>query len=93
MASNLYPIVSEFLESVPVGVLGTVRAEGRPRQSTVYFVLDGSAVRISTETGRAKTGDVTRSGWTSLCVVGATAPYPSVTVEGRPSSRPPTWLL
>ena len=79
------PHVRSFLESVPVGVLGTVRADGRARQTTVYFVLDGSTVWISTEEPRAKTADVTRAGWASLCVVGPTAPYPSVTVEGPAS--------
>jgi PPOX class probable F420-dependent enzyme len=75
-------VVREFLEAVPVGVLGTVRPDGRDRQTTVYFVLDGSTVWISTEAPRAKVSDVTRTGWASLCVVGPAAPYPSVTVEG-----------
>jgi PPOX class probable F420-dependent enzyme len=75
-------IVREFLEAVPVGVLGTVRPDGRDRQTTVYFVLDGSTVWISTEAPRAKVSDVARTGWASLCVVGPDAPYPSVTVEG-----------
>jgi hypothetical protein len=48
----------------------------------VYFVLDGETVWVSTERGRAKASDATRTGWASLCVVGPNAPYPSVTVEG-----------
>ncbi len=79
------PHVRRFLESVPVGVLGTVRPDGRARQSTVYFVLDGSTVWVSTEAPRAKAADVGRTGWASLCVVGPAAPYPSVTVDGRAS--------
>ena len=79
------PHVRRFLESVPVGVLGTVRPDGRGRQTTVYFVLDGSTVWISTEAPRAKAADVSRTGWASLCVVGPAAPYPSVTVEGSAS--------
>ena len=79
------PHVRAFLESVPVGVLGTVRPDGTARQTTVYFVLDGSTVWVSTEAPRAKAADVARTGWASLCVVGPAAPYPSVTVEGPAS--------
>jgi hypothetical protein len=43
------PHVRRFLESVPVGVLGTVRPNGRARPTTVCFVLDGSTVWVSTE--------------------------------------------
>jgi PPOX class probable F420-dependent enzyme len=85
MAADLEPAVLALLESVPVGVLGTVRPDGRARQTTVYYVLDGGTVWVSTESGRAKTADVTRSGWASLCVVGPAAPYPSVTLEGPAS--------
>jgi PPOX class probable F420-dependent enzyme len=85
MTATLDPAVLALLESVPVGVLGTVRPDGRARQTTVYYVLDGSTVWVSTEGGRAKSADVARSGWASLCVVGAAAAYPSATVEGPAS--------
>ena len=71
-----------LLETVPVGVIATQRRDGRARQSTVYFVLDGDTIWISTEAARAKAVDVGRTGWASLCVSPA-APYASVTVEGR----------
>jgi PPOX class probable F420-dependent enzyme len=79
------PHVRRFLESVPVGVLGTVRPNGRARPTTVCFVLDGSTVWVSTEAPRAKAADVARTGWASLCVVGPAAPYASATVEGPAS--------
>ena len=82
MATHLDTAALTLLGSVPVGVLGTVRADGRARLTTVYFVLDGTTAWVSTEAGRAKTADVARTGWASLCVVGPTAPYPSITVEG-----------
>jgi|SRR5271165_5827235 len=75
------PVVS-FLGNVPIGVLGTQRPDGTIRQSAVYFVADGGTVYISTERGRAKARDVELSGRASLCVVGPSAPFPSVTVEG-----------
>jgi PPOX class probable F420-dependent enzyme len=82
MPTALEPNVRSLLETVPVGVVATQRRDGRTRQSTVYFVPDGNTVWISTEAARAKAIDVDRTGWASLCVVGPTAPYPSITVEG-----------
>ena len=87
---SLEPRVRSLLETVPVGVVATQRRDGRARQSTVYFVLDGDTIWISTEAARAKALDVGRTGWASLCVVSPAAPYASVTVEGRAPSRRPT---
>jgi PPOX class probable F420-dependent enzyme len=83
MAQILEPRVRSLLQTVPVGVMATQRRDGRARQSTVYFVLDGDTIWISTEAARAKAIDVGRTGWASLCVVSPAAPYASVTVEGR----------
>jgi general stress protein 26 len=85
MPHVLEPRVRSLLETVPVGVIATQRRDGRARQSTVYFVLDGDTIWISTEAARAKVIDVGRSGWASLCVVSPSAPFASVTVEGRAS--------
>jgi PPOX class probable F420-dependent enzyme len=82
MQHVLEPRVRSLLETVPVGVVATQRRDGRARQTTVYFVLDGDTVWISTEAARGKAIDVDRTGWASLCVVSPSAPYASVTVEG-----------
>lgn len=74
--------VAAFLDDVPVGVLGTVRADGRPRLSTVYFVRDGERVLVSTESKRGKARDVERTGQASLCVQGDTKPFPFATIDG-----------
>lgn len=83
--SALTPELRALLDSVPVGVLGTVRSDGKARQTTVYFVVERDTLWISTEAGRAKTADVERTGWASVCVVGRTSPFPSVTLEGSAS--------
>ncbi|TMR93946.1 TIGR03618 family F420-dependent PPOX class oxidoreductase [Nonomuraea basaltis] len=75
-------IVRDFLTRQTAGVLATTRSGGGVRQSVVYFALDGDRLLISTEPGRAKTKDVTRTGRASLCVMGGAPPYPSVTLEG-----------
>lgn len=74
--------VREFLAAERLGVVSTIRAEGRPRQSVTYYVLDGDRILISTESKRAKARDVVRDGWASICVIGHEQPYPSVTLEG-----------
>jgi PPOX class probable F420-dependent enzyme len=72
----------EFLDRHTVGVLATSSADGRPRQSLVYFVRDGERLLISTLGDRLKARDVTRSGWASFCVMGHEPPYPSATFSG-----------
>jgi PPOX class probable F420-dependent enzyme len=74
--------VRAFLEAHRVGALATTKADGSPRQSIVFFVLDGDHVDVSTVADRGKARDVRRTGRASLCVVGDEAPFPSATVSG-----------
>ena len=71
-----------FLDREPVGVLATVAADGKPRQSLVYFVRDGDRLLVSTMVDRQKSRDVRRTGWASLSVMGHEPPYPSATFSG-----------
>jgi PPOX class probable F420-dependent enzyme len=73
----------EFLDAHRVGVLATIAADGKPRQSVVYYAWDGERLLISTESKRWKARDVERSGWASLCVRGDEMPYPSAVFSGR----------
>jgi PPOX class probable F420-dependent enzyme len=78
----LTPELSEFLDAHPVGVLATPAANGKPRQSLVYFARDGDRLLMSTLADRLKARDVQRTGWASLCVMGHQPPYPSATFSG-----------
>jgi PPOX class probable F420-dependent enzyme len=80
---KLTPELCEFLDSNPAGVLATAAADGRPRQSLVYFAREVDRLVISTLRDRLKARDVKRSGWASLCVMGHEPPYPSATFAGR----------
>ena len=61
----------------PVGVLATTRADGRPRQSVVYYVRDGDRLLISTRVEAAQGARrASGPGWASLCVLGDEQPYP-----------------
>lgn len=82
MTQALTDDLRHFLDANPVGVLATPAADGRPRQSLVYFCRDGDRLMISTLTDRLKARDTRRSGWASLCVMGHNPPYPSATLSG-----------
>jgi PPOX class probable F420-dependent enzyme len=73
----------DFLDAQRVGVLATVAADGRPRQSLVYCARDGDHLVLSTLAQRLKAKDVERSGWASLCVIGHEPPYPSAVFSGH----------
>jgi PPOX class probable F420-dependent enzyme len=79
--------IHDFLDANPVGVLATEAAEGRPRQSLVYFARDDDELLISTLSDRHKARDVRRAGWASLCVIGHESPYPSATFSGPAEIR------
>jgi PPOX class probable F420-dependent enzyme len=80
----------DFLDAHRVGVLATTAAEGKPRQSVVYYARDGERLLISTESKRWKARDVVRSGWASLCVLGHEKPYPSAVFSGPAEIGRPT---
>jgi len=80
--SVLAPAIAAFLDGHVTGVLATVSAVGRPRQSTFYFARVGDRLLVTTEAGRGKARDVGRTGWASLCVTGDGSPFPSATVAG-----------
>jgi PPOX class probable F420-dependent enzyme len=71
-----------FLDAHRVGVLATIGADGKPRQSTVYYARGGDRLLISTLSERMKARDVERTGWASLSVRGDEQPYPSATFSG-----------
>jgi len=80
--SVLTPELTTLLERTTVGTLATAAADGRPRQSLVYFAREGDRLLISTEPGRLKARDVERTGWASISVRAEAPPYPSATLSG-----------
>jgi PPOX class probable F420-dependent enzyme len=80
--SPLSPELKAFLDTQIMGVLATQAANGRPRQSVVYYTREGERLLISTVAGRRKTADVERTAWASLCVMGHERPFPSATFSG-----------
>jgi hypothetical protein len=54
---EMTPDLRGFLDSHPVGVLATAAADGRPRQSLVYFFRDGDRLMIPATTQPGEGGD------------------------------------
>ena len=79
---ELTPELENLLDSQRVGVLATISADRKPRQSVVYYARDGERLLVSTESKRLKARDVQRSGWASLSVRGDEQPYPSAVFSG-----------
>lgn len=80
--SVLTPELIALLDRTTVGTLATAAADGRPRQSLVYFAREGDRLLISTEPGRLKARDVERTGWASISVRAEAPPFPSATFSG-----------
>jgi hypothetical protein len=72
-----------LLEGTRTGKLATVRADGTPHVTPVWFVLDGEG-RIAFNTGEdtLKARNLRRSGRASLCVDEERPPYAFVRVDG-----------
>jgi PPOX class probable F420-dependent enzyme len=85
--SKLSHELRRFLDAQIIGVLATTSAPGRVHQSVFYYVRDGEELLISTDAQRYKAGDVRRTRWASLCVMGHERPFPSVTISGPAEIR------
>jgi len=82
MTSIISDALRAFLEANEVGVVGVKRKNGSVHMSTVFHLLDGDRLYITTESKRLKARSVARDGWMSYNVRGPERPYPSVSLEG-----------
>ncbi|WP_287425984.1 PPOX class F420-dependent oxidoreductase [Thermomicrobium sp.] len=79
--AKLSETVRAFLLAPRFGVLATIAADGRPRQSVMWYELvDDRTVLMNTAEGRAKLADLRRDPRASLCVPNG---YRFVTLSGR----------
>jgi PPOX class probable F420-dependent enzyme len=70
-----------------LGVLVTIKRDGRPQLSNVTYVFDGSRVRVSLTDGRAKTKNLRRDPRASLYVDGPRG-RSYVVLEGKAELSP-----
>ena len=65
---SIAPAVHEFLLDRPTATLGTIRRDGSPQASVVWYLWDGSTFLISTIPTTAKWRNLRRDPRCSLCV-------------------------
>ncbi|MFE2643371.1 PPOX class F420-dependent oxidoreductase [Streptomyces nigra] len=65
------------------GKLSTVRADGSPHVTPIWFVLDGDELVFNTAAYSVKGRNVVRDGRVALCVDDDRPPYSFVVIQGR----------
>jgi PPOX class probable F420-dependent enzyme len=65
------------------GKLSTIRADGSPHVTPVWFVLDGNELVFNTGRSSVKGRNLTRDGRVALCVDDDRPPYAFVVLQGR----------
>lgn len=60
--------VRAFLDTPKFGVLATLRPDGSPQQTVMWWKRDGDRIMMNTLSGRAKDRYLTQDGRASLCV-------------------------
>jgi len=80
--AHLAPDVTEFLRGPFVASLATVRSNGRPHVTPVWYEYDGLEFVVSTFRQTQKARNIDRKGYAALSIHTAGAPYQHVVVEG-----------
>ncbi|MGW7368395.1 PPOX class F420-dependent oxidoreductase [Streptomyces sp. NPDC054841] len=70
-------------EGTRTGKLSTVRADGSPHVTPVWFVLDGDDVVFNTAKRGVKGRNLARDGRVALCVDDDRPPFSFVMIQGR----------
>ncbi|MER5940103.1 PPOX class F420-dependent oxidoreductase [Streptomyces sp. NPDC001928] len=65
------------------GKLSTVRADGSPHVTPIWFVLDGDELVFNTGSSSVKGRNLVRDGRVALCVDDDRPPYSFVVIQGR----------
>ena len=94
MAALISADINAFLSQPHVAALATVRPDGRPHVTPVWFDFDGSEFTVSTFRGAQKLENVSHKGFAALSVFSHDPPYRNVIVEGTgPRGQPPRQRL
>ena len=83
MLREMTPEVRAFLaEAKWPGILSTLRPDGSPITSSVWFALEGDAILISTPAARPKARNARNDARVSFLVDTRERPYKGVAIEG-----------
>ena len=72
-----------FLQEHRLAVVATVRRDGRPQLTPVYYAWSEGRVLISTTSSRFKARNLRRDSRVALCALGEQPPFPYQTAYGR----------
>ena len=75
--------LEEFLERPNLGILATLRKDGSPHLTVVWYEYENGEVRISVTDTRVKYKHVLRDPRVSLAVTANEQPYKQVVFEGK----------
>jgi PPOX class probable F420-dependent enzyme len=78
----LAPDVADFLAEPHVASLATIRPNGRPHVTPVWYEYDGREFIVSTLRETQKVRNVSRKGFAALSIHTAGAPFQHVIAEG-----------
>lgn len=82
MTAPISADVEAFLGEPHVAALATVRPDGRPHVTPVWYDFDGTEFTVSTFRTAQKLENVSRKGFAVLCIFTHEPPYRNVIVEG-----------
>lgn len=77
----LAPDVQEFVQDARLAALATVRPNGRPHVTPVWYEFDGREFVVSTPRSTQKLRNLSRKGFAALCIYDKDT-YRHVIVEG-----------
>ena len=76
------------LLDAPVATLATVGADGRPQLSAVWFLADGESVRVSLNTARQKTQNLSKNRAATLFILDTANPARYIEFRGDVTVTP-----
>ena len=76
------------LLDAPVATLATVGADGRPQLTAVWFLADGDSVRISLNTARQKTKNLSKRSAATLFILDTANPARYLELRGDATLAP-----
>ncbi len=82
MSAPIAADIEAFLSQPHVAALATVRPDGRPHVTPVWFDFDGSDFMVATFRNTQKLKNISRKGFASLSIFTQEPPYRNVIVEG-----------
>jgi PPOX class probable F420-dependent enzyme len=81
--TDLSPKLAEFLDEPNIAIFTTLRKDGSPHQTAVWYAYVDGAVKVSVTDGRIKTKHLARDPRVSLAVASQSLPYLEVVFEGE----------